>query len=79
MVSIRVDSGGLDGCFNLECPKCSTPLVLHQPDIDSPDRMLGICYRCRAWYLLDGLAEVMTELPVLRELKGWINVGDTHS
>ena len=38
-----------DGC----CLTCNVYLELHQPDIDSPDRVIGICERCGRWYLID--------------------------
>jgi hypothetical protein len=61
----------LDHCENgsgVECPRCCVPLALDQPDVDRPDRMLGVCYECEAWYLLDLTAELMAELPDLGDL-----------
>jgi hypothetical protein len=37
----------------LACPHCSSSLTLHQPDPESPDRLLGICEGCKRWYLVD--------------------------
>ena len=38
------------------CPRCEEDeeidLDLHQPDLQQPDRILGICPCCGAWYLL---------------------------
>src|SRR5690242_3353116 len=49
------------------CLACGASLELHQPDIDSPDRMVGICTKCGCWYLLDTIAgtdeAVMVGLP----------------
>ena len=36
----------------VECPTCRTPLELHQPDIEQPDRLLGICRNCHGWALV---------------------------
>lgn len=47
----------------VECPSCVDPLTLHQPDENLPDRLLGICPECRAWFLIDGASEVMVKLP----------------
>jgi hypothetical protein len=71
MISMMVsmDFSHLRDCLRVECPKCSTPLVLDQPDIDAPDRLVGICCNCQAWYLLDGLAGLMAQLPDLSDLR----------
>jgi hypothetical protein len=45
------------------CGACGAPLELHQPDADLPDRLLGICQVCKAWWLLDGEAGLMARLP----------------
>jgi hypothetical protein len=37
----------------LACPHCSSSLTLHQPDPESPDRLLGVCGGCKHWYLID--------------------------
>ena len=29
------------------------PLSLSQPDLDSPERLLGACERCKDWFLID--------------------------
>ena len=57
------------------CLNCSARLVLHQPDEDAPERLLGVCAGCRHWFLLDLLPDltegVMVRLPdiqVIREL-----------
>jgi hypothetical protein len=58
----------LESFFHVECPSCRTPLLLHQPDISVPDRMLGICCDCQDWYLMDNLAGTMAMLPDLGKL-----------
>ena len=35
------------------CPEDGTTLDLHQPDNRDPDRLLGTCRRCRAWFTVD--------------------------
>jgi hypothetical protein len=49
------------------CLTCGESLELHQPDTNSPDRMVGICAKCGCWYLLDTLSgtnrAVMVRLP----------------
>jgi hypothetical protein len=45
------------------CGTCDVPLDIHQPDPDLPDRLLGTCRVCKAWWLLDGEAELMARLP----------------
>jgi len=49
------------------CLYCGESLELHQPDIGSPDRMVGICTKCGCWYLLDAIPgrnrAVMVRLP----------------
>ncbi len=34
------------------CPHCHEVLSLHQPDSQSPSRILGFCEGCRRWYLV---------------------------
>lgn len=35
------------------CEYCQSWLNLHQPDIMSPDRLLGTCDVCHAWFVID--------------------------
>ncbi len=37
----------------LTCPCCKQSLVIHQPDSQNPDRLLGTCSHCSTWALLD--------------------------
>jgi hypothetical protein len=41
-----------DSTFELDCLECGTELDVHQPDLEQPDRLLGTCEACGAWYLL---------------------------
>jgi hypothetical protein len=61
---------GRDDQEGLGCPTCHERLSLHQPDVDSFDRLLGICPTCGGWFLVDFSPGVMVRLPdmaVLRE------------
>jgi hypothetical protein len=35
------------------CITCDVDLDLHQPDIGSPDRLVGICEACGRWFVID--------------------------
>ena len=37
----------------LACPTCSGDLTLRQPDPDLPESILGTCYDCKTWYLIE--------------------------
>ncbi len=56
---------------DLRCPSCHDGLGLHQPDVESPDYLLGTCPVCRGWFVVDISSGVMARLPdraALREL-----------
>lgn len=60
----------------MNCPYCSGPLLMSQPDLDSPERLLGVCRLCSHWFLLDlipnldeGILSKLPELQVIRELR----------
>ena len=36
-----------------DCPNCGDELLIHQPDPETPDRLLGTCDECKSWYLLN--------------------------
>jgi hypothetical protein len=36
-----------------DCLACGDLLVIHQPDINTPERLLGTCDSCGAWHLVD--------------------------
>lgn len=42
-----------DGPINIDCLNCETPIEIHQPDSELPERMLGTCENCRTWYLVE--------------------------
>lgn len=57
------------------CLNCASELTLHQPDMDLPERLLGICEACKYWYLIDlvrdanqGVMVCLPDIEVVREL-----------
>jgi hypothetical protein len=36
----------------LECRSCGESLELHQPAVDQPDELLGVCTTCNGWHLV---------------------------
>jgi hypothetical protein len=57
------------------CLNCSLPLSLCQPDLNSPERLLGICERCKHWFLIDlipdlteGVLSRLPDIEVIRSL-----------
>jgi hypothetical protein len=49
------------------CARCQEVLDRHQPDDEQPDRLLGTCPQCSAWYLIDARTRVMYVLPDMGE------------
>ena len=41
-----------------ECLNCASELILHQPDMNTPERLLGVCESCKHWYLIDLVPDV---------------------
>jgi len=72
-ILVRLDlsdvTSGLAASSSMQCPNCDDPLVMHQPDEQSPDRLLGTCEECGAWFLLDLAGEVMVRLPDVESLR----------
>jgi len=52
------------------CTRCYAELARHQLDIKLPDRMIGTCECCKAWYLIDLEEGVMVLLPDERDIRG---------
>jgi uncharacterized protein YbaR (Trm112 family) len=57
-----------DGVNALCCPDCQFPLDLHQPDLEQPMQLLGICESCCKWFFIVGVDDegnetVLLELP----------------
>ena len=56
---------------DLRCPSCHEELGFLQPDVESPDRLLGVCPECRGWFFIDIASGGMVRLPdraALREI-----------
>jgi hypothetical protein len=57
------------------CLHCDSPLSLSQPDLDSPDRLLGVCKQCKRWFLIhlipdqtEGILCRLPDIEVIRQL-----------
>jgi hypothetical protein len=57
------------------CLNCSVPLSLFQPDLDAADRLLGVCERCKHWFLIhvmhdqnEGFLWRLPDIEVIRQL-----------
>ena len=48
---------------------CEESLLIHQPDVDAPERLLGTCESCGSWHLIDGDRAVTVLLPDAAELR----------
>jgi hypothetical protein len=58
-----------------QCLTCSLPLSLFQPDLNSPERLLGICEQCKQWFLVDLIPDLtegvlwrLPDIEVIRQL-----------
>ncbi len=49
------------------CANCNSELVMHQPDEQLPERLLGTCSKCHSWYLIDAAEGVMILLPEIQQ------------
>ena len=52
-----------DDPSEVACPRCHASLLLHQPDQQMPERLLGTCAECQTWFLINAIANVMVRLP----------------
>ena len=59
-LSVRCDA---DSSVEVPCTGCDDLLVIHQPDEGSPNRLLGTCPECQAWFLINVDEKVMVRLP----------------
>jgi hypothetical protein len=57
------------------CLNCSLPLSLSQPDVHSPDRLLGVCPQCNRWFFIhllleqtEGLLWRLPDVDLIRQL-----------
>ena len=51
------------------CSCCGERLDLHQPDAERPDRLLGTCAECGAWFLIDDETHTMLAIPDVRAVR----------
>jgi hypothetical protein len=58
-----------DEAAEVLCACCQGVLDRHQPDPARPDRLLGTCPECGAWFLIDDEAGVMLALPDVSVLR----------
>jgi hypothetical protein len=49
------------------CPVCDQPMLFHQPDPGTPERLVSTCPGCRAWFLIGEGG--MVRLPIDEELR----------
>jgi hypothetical protein len=54
--------------YKVSCLACQAPLELHLPQQNRPERLLGTCGACGAWYLLDCVASAILLLPQSQSL-----------
>src|SRR5262245_1295201 len=52
-----------DDAAGLVSPQCHAYLLIHQPDLHWPDRLLGTCSECRTWFLISAATGVIVRLP----------------
>lgn len=45
------------------CLACGDHLLIHQPDPESPERLLGTCDTCGSWHIMDCDRSVTVLLP----------------
>jgi len=64
------------------CLNCSSPLSLSQPDLESPERLLGVCMRCKHWFLIDLVADrsegIMCRLPDIEVIRSLSRENPSH-
>jgi hypothetical protein len=58
-----------------DCLNCSGSLTLSQPDPDSPERLIGVCDRCKHWFLInliidqgEGIISGLPDIQIIRNL-----------
>jgi hypothetical protein len=56
-------SSAIEDLAEIACPGCGDTLEIHQPDPRKPDRLLGTCCSCGAWFLIDAAADLIARLP----------------
>ena len=55
------------------CPHCTWQLSLIQPDAELPDRLVGVCERCKHWFLIDTIPDqsegIIVRLPEVQLIR----------
>jgi hypothetical protein len=51
----------------IHCPRCHSPMELHQPDPELAERLLATCGECKAWFLANSLGNTLIQLPDSRD------------
>ena len=64
-------AGDAEDLLHVTCPDCRSSIMIHQPDERQPDRLLGVCVSCFAWFLMAPGAVVMVRLPDEEALGGF--------
>lgn len=62
-MSLQSPSGGPASRDRPRCLNCHREIAIHQPDLDLPDRLLGTCPACKAWFLMDSFRHVVYPIP----------------
>lgn len=64
------------------CLNCDALLSLSQPDIDTPERLIGVCDQCKHWFLIDLLPDegegIISGLPDLQVIRNLSSQGPEH-
>jgi hypothetical protein len=68
LIRLRIPDGD-NSLSGIECQSHQIPLVLHQPDEDASDRLLGICQECGDWFLINTILKVAIRLPDDEDLR----------
>jgi hypothetical protein len=62
-LSVALDLTRFDDLSRVRCSRCQSSLDLHQPDVERPERLLGMCEDCRSWFLMAIDEGFMIRLP----------------
>jgi hypothetical protein len=54
-----------EGIASVRCLNCDSPLELHQPDPELPERLLASCGQCDGWHVISLTADQTEAVIVL--------------
>jgi hypothetical protein len=61
------------------CQKCRSPLTVHQPDENAPNRLLGTCGDCGTWHLIEvgprGTKALLFSIPGMEIVRAKLDEG----